>query len=430
MQNKNSFFDPTKKLAQDRFVPDSFFDPTKKSARDRFVPKRVIDKNACEFQKAKVGGIFNNVKYSLYGDQLLGALWNIRYSQINTSPVLGLTLPSEPKKIIFKPKINYTPMMDRVLDAPNLLDEFYNTPLCWGNSLYVALFDEVYSYNYEHSQVTQLQAASVKELVVRALACNNNVLAKAAVNDSLYLIDPATDMKIKEIKDLSTYSMVGDKEHGFYLTSKQTNNISYLDIRSKRVTSTYSILDTDTFGLAFHDNSSSLAVSSAKGIRLFDIRYMGQEKLKFSQHLTAVKALAFSPDGSKIVSGGGVTDKSLKLWSARTGQQISEAYLGNQICGVHWLDKNGVFINEGFSENRISCWDVSGIKPVMVAQSTQDQTHTGRVLFAAQNPKKCGQIVTGSGRDENLRFWSINQIKEEPVEKPIESKLSLYRQIR
>lgn len=413
MQSKNSFFNPTKKLRQDRFLP-----------------QKAIDKNFREFQRAKIDGSFSNSKDTPYNNQLLGVLWNINYPQTQTLPVLGQDLPSAPAKRFYKPISTYSLDMDRVLDGPDLANDFYQSPLCWGNVLYVALYDAVYSYNCEQSQVKKLEAGSVHELSIRALAYNNNVLAKAAFNNSVCLIDPTIDTKLQEIMGLSTYSMVGDNQHGFYLTSKDTNHISYLDIRSKQVTSTYSVLDTTTIGLALHENSSSLAVSSFSGIRLFDVRRMGQEKFKFSQHQGSVKALAFSPDGSNIISGGGVSDKSLKLWSARTGQLINETYLGNQICGVHWLDKNGVFINGGATENRVSCWDVTGIKLVMVAQSTQDKAHTDRVLYAAQNPKKREQIVTASGGDESLRFWSVNNIKKEEVEKSQESKLLLYRQIR
>ena len=56
---------------------------------------------------------------------------------------------------------------------------------------------------------------------------------------------------------------------------------------------------------------------------------------KFSDHVAAVKALAWSPQyHNLLVSGGGTADKTIRFWNTTTGQQLHCIDTGSQVRRV------------------------------------------------------------------------------------------------
>jgi WD40 repeat protein len=72
------------------------------------------------------------------------------------------------------------------------------------------------------------------------------------------------------------------------------------------------------------DDASVLSVSAVKAVELWDAA-TGKLVRKFVGDWDAVFSVAFSPDGGRVLWGG--WDKTLKLWDVATG----------------WLIRSGVF---------------------------------------------------------------------------------------
>ena len=76
-------------------------------------------------------------------------------------------------------------------------------------------------------------------------------------------------------------------------------------------------------GLAFSPDGSRLAVATSIGIWFYDVETFDEIAL-LAEHAEDATAVAFSPDGTKIVSGSGrVWTGALKLWDVETGQKIA-----------------------------------------------------------------------------------------------------------
>ena len=52
---------------------------------------------------------------------------------------------------------------------------------------------------------------------------------------------------------------------------------------------------------------------------VFDLK-TGKEIQRFRGHVGSIKAVAFSPDGQRLLSGS--DDKSMRLWDVATGVQV------------------------------------------------------------------------------------------------------------
>ncbi|KAG5643202.1 hypothetical protein DXG03_001364 [Asterophora parasitica] len=126
---------------------------------------------------------------------------------------------------------------------------------------------------------------------------------------------------------------------------------------------------------------------------------------KFHEHTAAVKALAWDPHVNGVLAtGGGTQDKHIRFWNTINGSMLSELDTGSQVCNLIWsLTSHELVSTHGFSsttaQNQICIWKYPTLN--MVASLTG---HTNRVLYLAMSPD--GEtIVTGAG-DETLRFWN------------------------
>ena len=85
-------------------------------------------------------------------------------------------------------------------------------------------------------------------------------------------------------------------------------------------------------GIAFSPDGSRLAVATSIGIWFYDAETFDEIAL-LAEHAEDATAVAFSPDGTKIVSGSGrVWTGALKLWDVNTGRKIATFQAGERRC--------------------------------------------------------------------------------------------------
>ena len=330
-------------------------------------------------------------------------------------------------------KIPKTPF--RILDAPNLVDDFYLNLLDWGkeNIIAVALSDELYLWNdnnakssllmtYESNNTTSedsfinnitslswmqnglflgiglpdgnIQFWDInKKIKIREIEAHNNRVSCLSWNDNIlssgskdrYIKNFDIRMKCPEISKIKRhkqeicslkYSIEGD-----LLASGGNDNIAYIwDIRN---------LKNNIFNFLLDNNIPNP----------YEIKPYSMNNL----HHAAVKAMNWCPWKRHVLAtGGGSKDKTIKIYSCDCNKLIRNINTGSQVCALVWNEKEKEIISShGYNKNQIIIWNYEKNKKICELKG-----HMNRVLYLAKSPDE-RFICTGSG-DETLRFWKIN----------------------
>jgi len=156
-------------------------------------------------------------------------------------------------------------------------------------------------------------------------------------------------------------------------------------------------------GAALSPDGAQAATSDhGKSLRLWDAN-SGAELRRFDlAGLPLVRTIAFSPDGSSLLTGSldGTANSVLRLWSVETGLQIRQ-FSGHRgwISGVAFSPDGKRAISSGWDQT-VRLWDVDQ------AVEIRRFTHPSKIESAALS--RDGRHVLSGGHDGTARLWNID----------------------
>jgi hypothetical protein len=151
--------------------------------------------------------------------------------------------------------------------------------------------------------------------------------------------------------------------------------------------------------VAFSPDGSRIASGSGDStVRVWDAR-TGQGLLTLKGHTEFVTVVAFSPDGSRIASGG--HDKTLKVWDARTGQDLLT--LKGHTDHVHAVafSPDGSRIASGSRDDTVKVWDAPTDKGLRYFKG-----HSKPLTQVAFTPD--GKRVVGRDESGKVLAWDVD----------------------
>lgn len=366
----------------------------------------------------------NLFKYKLRDD-------DIGESPYSLSPV-GVTsqnLLKSPKKSFRK--ISKNPF--KVLDAPELQDDFYLNLVDWSstNLLSVGLGTCVYLWSACTSQVTRLCDLSgtdnerQEKVTSVAWSERGNYVAVGCESGLVQVWDVTANKQINTLSGhtnrVGALAWNGD----ILLSGSRDRSILQRDIRTPCIVPDRKLEahKQEVCGLKWSPDNQYLA-SGGNDNKLFIWNmHSSQPCQAYHEHGAAVKAIAWSPHHHGLLaSGGGTADRKIRFWNTLTGQPMQMVDTGSQVCNLAWSKHASELVStHGYSQNQILVWKYPSL--MQVAKLTG---HSQRVLYLATSPDG-DSIVTGAG-DETLRFWNVfTKTRPRKISK---SALNLFASIR
>ena len=319
----------------------------------------------------------------------------------------------------------------RILDAPDLVDDYYLNLLSWGsnNIIAVALQKSVYLWHAADGSIDQLCSLDendedyVTSVEWSRCPLSSNVLAVGTALSGIELWDVEHMRKIQSLQG-HTARVSSLAWNGATLTSgSRDSSILNHDTRqsgtSNRVgPARFMGHQQEVCGLSWSPDGRILASGGNENLlclwdptatqthNAVDVGGVSSSFLDplycFDQHQAAVKALAWCPfQRHTLASGGGTADRTIRLWNVANGSNIKTVDSGSQVCALQWNETHKELLSShGFSDNQLCLW-----KYPSMAKIKEFRGHSSRVLHMAKSPD--GSTVVSAGADETLRFWEI-----------------------
>ena len=125
-------------------------------------------------------------------------------------------------------------------------------------------------------------------------------------------------------------------------------------------------------------------------------------------HKAAVRALAFAPDGRRLISGS--HDNTVILWDVGSGAVIKRLRGHDGWVQACALTNDGRLAVSASHDGQVKFWDVQGYEEARVLRGQVLRGHLDAVLAAAFSPD--GQRVATASRDRTAKTWDAATGKE------------------
>ncbi|KAI9318964.1 WD40-repeat-containing domain protein [Dichotomocladium elegans] len=299
----------------------------------------------------------------------------------------------------------------KVLDAPELQDDFYLNLIDWGNndSLAVGLGTCVYMWNANTSIVTKLCDTGNDLITSVSWAQHGSHLAVGTNRGSVLLWDVGASRRIRTFSGHTLRTGALAWSNNILTSGSRDHKIFHRDVRSPRSYFRELVNHTqEVCGLKWSPDGSMLASGGNDNNLLIWESHHDRALWTFQEHTAAVKAIGWNPHSrGTLVSGGGTADKTIKFWNTIAGTLISSHNTGSQVCNVTWSKKSNEIVsthgyssNSDNSSNQVIVWKANNMQQIATLSG-----HTSRVLYMSISHDG-STIVTGAG-DETLRFWDV-----------------------
>jgi len=306
----------------------------------------------------------------------------------------------------------------RVLDAPDLRDDYYLNLLHWGrtNAVAIGLGSSLYLWDAADGQISLLVDLG-EEMSVCSVRWNHNgqYIAVGDSNATVTLYDAKRAKRIRKLRGHS--ARVGSLawNHSVLSTGSADGTVRNNDVRMKdpAISPPLQCHEQEICGLTWNGQTADSYLASGSNDNKVCVWRLNEGPgplCEFTESLSAVKALAFCPwNSSLLATGGGSADRKIRIYDVAAGSDgnlCKQIDAESQVSSLIWNPFEKELLSaHGFSKNQLTVWKY----PTM--QRTHDLTgHTARILSTTLSPN--GKIVCSAAADETLRFWEVFEEKK------------------
>ncbi|XP_065177478.1 cell division cycle protein 20 homolog [Sycon ciliatum] len=317
---------------------------------------------------------------------------------------------------------------ERVLDAPELMDDFYLNLIDWSanNHLAIALGGVLYLWNASSGDIQQLFEMEHESSFISAVSWipDGKYLAVGTSDNEVQLWDVAVSKCLRRLRTHG--NRVGTLAWNKHILTSgdRCGEIQHHDVRApNHMMASFKGHSQEVCGLKWSPSGNMLASGGNDNTLLLWPGYnnggvgFGSGPIHtITEHTAAVKALAWCPFQSHcLASGGGTSDRHIRLWNAQNGRQVASVDTKSQVCGLLWNETYGELISgHGYPKNQLTVWRYPQLEQVAELSG-----HTERILYMSASPDNT-TVVSGSA-DETIRLWKCWEVDEAALKKKMAS---------
>ena len=297
----------------------------------------------------------------------------------------------------------------KILDAPDMEDDFYKQLLHWSptaNKIAIGLSNSVYLWDVASQQASELcELPESEELCSLRWSPDGKKLAFGMDSGEIKLWDVKKNKSLQSLTghndtvgaiDWPDIMYSGSKDRSVQTIDPRIGNSTVKKFigHSKQILNVKSAPLNQPFILSSGNDSKVL---------VFDVRKEKSSIFKIN-HEGPVRAIGWNPKKKGIfASGGGSTDKTLRLWNLTRKTKIDEVLVGSQICDLKFSPlENEIITSLGGKSNVVEFWTTKNLQKCGALKG-----HTSRVLNIDFSPD--GTQLVSIAPDETMRFWEVNQ---------------------
>uniref|UniRef100_A0A7S3YT40 CDC20/Fizzy WD40 domain-containing protein n=1 Tax=Lotharella globosa TaxID=91324 RepID=A0A7S3YT40_9EUKA len=325
--------------------------------------------------------------------------------------------------------INSAP--ERILDAPDLVDDYYINVLSWSsqNTLAVGLGPCIYLWDAATGSINLLCETPDEDDIVTSVEFmkDGHYLAVGTTSKDVQIWDVN---KQKQLRSMPGHAArIGSLAWNNHILSSGSRDSTIFnhDVRvANHHVHTYRGHEQEICGLTWSPDGTQLASGGNDNMcNIWDMT--SSSPVHTFEHKAAVKALSWCPtQRSVLATGAGTADRHIRFFNTNVGKMMSSVDTDSQVCSLQWNPNGKELVSaHGFSKNQLSVWNYPSM--TKIADLTG---HTSRVLHTAQSPD--GTVVCSAAADETLRFWKVfePQTKKRSSQHHSSSKRTIMRTIR
>lgn len=328
---------------------------------------------------------------------------------------------------------------DRILDAPELRNDFYLNLLDWSsrNLLAVALQNSVYLWDATQGDIVLLMKMEQEEDYICSVSWTKegNYLAIGTSDCKVQLWDVENQKRLRSMT--SHTSRVGSLSWNDHILSSGSRSgmIHHHDVR----VADHHILtlmghSQEVCGLQWSPDGRYLASGGNDNLVYVwpGVNEGGRNSNNsvhcFSEHQGAVKALAWCPWQANILAtGGGTSDRHIRIWNVNSGSCVSSLDTLSQVSSLAFAPNYKELVSgHGYAQDNVVIWKFPSLTKVAELNG-----HEGRVLNLKLSPD--GSTVATVAGDETVRLWKsfeLDPVKKKAKERMMKSTSIIHQPIR
>jgi len=293
---------------------------------------------------------------------------------------------------------------ERILDAPELLDDFYLNLLDWSEKNIVAIalghtvsqrearitamftsvcvcsngiaFGgwQVYLWNATTGGITQLMETEEEGNHITSVKWGGggSYLAIGLNDSSVQLWDGEACQQVRTM--YGHEGRVGALAWNGHLLSSGSRDTTVVNHDVRIATHNIATIRShgqEVCGMQWNPTGTQLATGGNDNLLSIWDASTSSQRCALTAHTAAVKALAWCPfTPNLLASGGGTADRTIRFWNTVTGQTMHTVDTKSQVCSLLWSKKSKELLSShGFSQNQLTLWKYPTMTKVIACRT-------------------------------------------------------------